>query len=155
MSKTIVFYGTNDKAAREKHAEGEKDTHQVIQADAWNGERLEGDKIEFMDDVPAEQRKRIEEMWGKFDNRQSMAHGGGPTSLGGVERTPASDRRNLNPETRVDDPNKVKENQVEKRPGFAEKPSDANQTRANEDHKGVGLDQTTGKKSTDRDKIPR
>lgn len=155
MPKTIVFYGTNPKAAEDKFADkGDKDTRQIVQASAWQGERLEGDKIEFMDDVPAGERQRIEEMWGKFDNRQNVEHGGA-TSLGGVERTPASDRRNLNPETRVDDPAKVKENQVEKRPGFAPKPDPRPADKSHEDHKGVGLDQTTGNPTSDRNRIPR
>lgn len=154
--KTIVFYSgsENAKAARDLHKE-EHDTYQIIEAESYNGERLEADAYEFAGDVPAAQQQRIKDIWGKFDNRQNMEKSGGPTSLGGVERTPAADRRNLNPETRVDDPKKVKENQVEKRPGFAP-PAGANADHsAREDHKGVGLDATTGFQSKDRNKIPR
>jgi hypothetical protein len=152
--KTIVFYGTDAKAAREKHPEVAKDSYQVIQADAWHGERLEADEYEFMDDVAPGDKKRIEEIWGKFDNRQNIENTG-PTTLAGVERTPASDRRNLNPETRVDNPKDVKENQIEKRPGFAPKVGDAATVDTHSDKKGVGLDQTTGLKTDDRNKIPR
>lgn len=128
MAKTIVFYGNDNKAANDKYQNApEKESFQIIQAEAYQGERLEGDSIQFMDDVSEGDRARITELWGKFDNRQSFdqtgATGdgkrgmGGTGSLGGVERTPASDRRNLNPATRVDDPAKTEATPL-KKPGF-------------------------------------
>lgn len=152
--KTIVFYGDDGQAAKDKHPTADVDTYQIIQADAYQGERLEADEIEFMDDVSAGEQARIRDLWGKFDNRQNMEMGGTPVSLGGVPRTPGSDRSNLNPATRTDDPKKVEAKELE-HSGIAPKRGAAATTAPTADKKGVGLDQTTGQKVTDRDKIPR
>lgn len=153
MAKKILFYGDDSKAAKSKADDSkpkDADEFQIIQASAYQGERLEADEYEFADDVPAGERTRIESLWGKFDNRQSMAKGGGPTSLAGVERTPASDRRNLDPATRVDDPDKVESDQL-KRPGYAPK-ADVKPSPGNVNPRPVGLDQTTGL-PVDREKL--
>lgn len=150
--KTILFYGGDGNAAKDraKDMRGELPPEiQVIQAEAYNGERLEADEIEFMDDVDEGQRARIESLWGKFDNRMPM--NAANASLGGFpERTPASDRRNLNPETRVDDPNQVEQNLQE-----IKDPKDFSVGQQPSEPKPVGLDQTTGNVATDRNKIPR
>jgi hypothetical protein len=151
--KTIVFYGRDPQAAKDRHPTVAQDSFQLIQADAYNGERLEADDIEFMDDVSAGDQARIRELWGKFDNRQNIEKSG-PVSLGGVQRTPGSDRSNLNPATRTDDPKKVEAKELE-HPGVAPKRGAAAETPKTEDKKGVGLDQTTGKPATSRDTIPR
>ena len=150
--KTIVFYGSDSKAAREKHPKQEVDTYQVIQADAYQGERLEADEIEFMDDVPAGERERIESIWGKFDNRVSVD----PAKVGGVAdmgNDPAANRANLTPR-RPSDPDKVEAKQLD-HAGVADKAGAAAPDKSLEDHKGVGLDANTGFPVTDRNKIPR
>ena len=150
--KTILFYGNDSKAARDKHPVPEVDTYQIIQADAYQGERLEADEIEFMDDVSAGERARIESLWGKFDNRISMD----PAKVGGaaaMNSDPATNRANLTAR-RPADPDKVEADQL-KHKGVAEKAGAAAPDKSLEDTKGVGLDATTGKPVTDRNKIPR
>lgn len=150
--KTIVFYGSDAKAAREKYKVPEVDSYQVIQADAYQGERLEADEIEFMDDVSADERARIEEIWGKFDNRVSMD----PAKVGGaaaMNSDPATNRANLT-QQRPADPKEVEANQLDHK-GVAEKAGDAKPDSTLDDKKGVGLDSVTGKPSTDREKIAR
>lgn len=150
--KTIVFYGSDSKAAIAKYPVLAVDTYQIIQADAYQGERLEADEMEFMDDVPAGERARIEAIWGKFDNRISMdpAKVGGAAVMGG---DPAANRSNLTAR-RATDPNKVETSQLDHK-GVAEKAGSSEPDKSLEDHKGVGLDATTGKPVTDRNKIPR
>lgn len=150
--KTIVFYGSDGKAAREKYPAPVVDTYQIIQADAYQGERLEGDEIEFMDDVSAAERARIEAIWGKFDNRVSMD----PAKVGGaaaMNSDPSTNRANLT-DRRPADPDKIAQDQL-KHPGVAEKAGDAKPDASLEDKKGVGLDSVTGKPNVDRDKIAR
>lgn len=150
--KTILFYGSDSKAAKEKHPQKEVDTYQIIQADAYQGERLEADEIEFMDDVPAGERERIESLWGKFDNRVSMD----PAKVGGTPvmgSDPAANRANLTAR-RPADPEKVEPKELEHK-GVAEKAGAASPDPTLEDKKGVGLDANTGNKVTDRNKIPR
>jgi hypothetical protein len=150
--KTILFYGGDGHAAKErvKEMRGESPPEiQVIQAEAYNGERLEADEIEFMDDVDEGLRARVESLWGKFDNRQPMH--AASASIGGYgERTPASDRRNLNPETRVDNPAEVEQHLPE-----ILDPKDVSTGAQPSDVKATGLDQTTGHPATDRTTIPR
>ena len=150
--KTILFYGTDSNAAKAKHPKQQVDSVQIIQADAYQGERLEADEIEFMDDVPAGERSRIESLWGKFDNRVSVdpAKVGGAAQMGG---DPAANRANLTPR-RPDDPDKTDAKQLE-HGGVAKKAGDAKPDASLEDHKGVGLDANTGKSTDDRNKIPR
>lgn len=66
MGKTIVFYGRDGTAAknraREISASGE-DTGQAIQADAWRGEALGADNFVFMDDVEEALRVSIRRSW--------------------------------------------------------------------------------------------
>lgn len=150
--KTILFYGTDSKAAKDKYPKPDADSYQVIQADAYQGERLEADEIEFMDDVSAGERERIESLWGKFDNRVSVD----PAKVGGVAQMggdPAANRSNLT-QRRPDDPDKVDAKQLD-HPGVAKKAGVAAPDKSLEDHKGVGLDANTGNKVDDRNKIPR
>ena len=152
MTKTILFYGSDSKAAKEKYPKPVADEYQIIQADAYNGERLEADQIEFMDDVPAGERARIESIWGKFDNRVSMD----PAKVGGTPvmgSDPAANRANLTPR-RPADPDKVEPKEL-KHSGVAEKAGAASPDSTLEDKKGVGLDANTGFKTDDRNKIPR
>lgn len=149
--KTIVFYGSDSKAAREKYPAPEVDTYQVIQADAYQGERLEGDEIEFMDDVPPAERSRIESLWGKFDNRVSTD----PAKVGGAAQMgsdPAANRSNLT-QRRPDNPNDVEGKQLD-HPGVAKKAGEAADPTLT-DTKGVGLDSVTGKPVTNRNEVPR
>lgn len=150
--KTILFYGNDSNAAKNKHPKKEVDTYQIIQADAYQGERLEADEIEFMDDVPAGERARIESLWGKFDNRVSVD----PAKVGGVAvmgHDPAANRANLTA-NRPADPDKVEPDQL-KHKGVAEKAGSAEPDPTLTDKKGVGLDSVTGKPSIDRNKIAR
>lgn len=128
MTKKIIFYGKDGDAAKKIVSDRkgpEADTFQVIQADAYQGERLEADEYEFAEDVPEGERRRISDLWGKFDNRQSFdpsAPGrdtaankddGSRTGLVGQPLTAGADRRNLNPQTRVTDPRDVKTDETE------------------------------------------
>lgn len=152
MTKTLVFYGSDAKAAREKHKTPEADTFQVIQADAYQGERMEADEITFMDDVSSVERARIESLWGKFDNRVSHD----PALVGGasqMDNDPSTNRGNLNAKTRQDDPDKVEPDQL-KHSGVAKK-AETNPEPGSQNPKGVGLDGVTGNPSTDRNKIAR
>lgn len=158
MTKTLVFYGNNAGAAKEQFKQPKPDTFQYIQADAYQGERLEADQIEFMDDVDPGQRARIESIWGKFDNRVSHdpALVGGPsdpTSHGGVQRTPGSDRRNLTDRYRVDNPDEVEAKELD-HPAVAPK-SGVNPAPGTVEPKAVGLDAVTGNVATDRNVINR
>lgn len=152
MVKKILFYGSDSNAAKEKNPKQEVDSVQIIQADAYQGERLEADEIDFMDDVPANERARIESIWGKFDNRISTD----PAKVGGaaeLSADPAANRSNLT-QRRVDDPNKTDPKQLD-HSGVAKKAGSSEPDKSLEDHKGVGLDANTGKTATDRNKIPR
>jgi hypothetical protein len=150
--KTILFYGSDAKAAKEKYPKPKVDEYQVIQADAYQGERLEADEIEFMDDVPAGERERIENLWGKFDNRVSVD----PAKVGGtpvMDPDPAKNRANLTAR-RPANPDDHDAKELEHR-GVAEKAGAASPDPTLEDHKGVGLDANTGFPVQDRNKIPR
>jgi hypothetical protein len=152
MTKTLLFYGNDAKAAKSKNqSDSKSDSVQIVQADAYQGERMEADQIEFMDDVPADQRARIEAIWGKFDNRVSTdpAKVGGAAELG---TDPAANRANLT-NRRPDNPDDVEAKQLE-HPGVAKK-AGMTEDKSLEDHKGIGLDANTGKPVTDRNKIPR
>lgn len=152
MARKILFYGSDGNAAKEKHPKQEVDSVQIIQADAYQGERLEADEIEFMDDVPEDERARIESLWGKFDNRVSMD----PAKVGGTPvmgHDPAANRANLTAR-RPADPDKVEAKELE-HSGVAEKAGAASPDPTLTDRKGVGLDANTGNKVTDRNKIPR
>lgn len=152
MVKKILFYGTDSKAAREKNPKQEVDEVQVIQADAYQGERLEADEIDFMDDVSPAERSRIESLWGKFDNRVSID----PAKVGGAAQMgtdPAANRANLT-QRRPDNPDKVDQNQLD-HAGVAKKAGSAEPDPTLTDQKGVGLDANTGKPTDDRNKVPR
>lgn len=154
MGKTLLFYGSNSASARDKAKEMRgpaPDEVQVIQADAYNGERLEADEIEFTDDVDPGVRQRVEELFGKFDNR--MRRTDVNASIGGfAPRTPASDRRNLRPDTRIDNPAETEEHLPEIKPAAE---VSLGQAPGNREPGPLGTDSVTGQPVTDRNKIAR